>query len=376
MAASNGATQGRPSALTASSKAPPVQVDMSEKALAAPPENVRALFADPRVVKQIASVLPEHMKPERLTRILANVIMTDPKGDLAKCSTLSLIQCAIKCSELGLEPGSALGLVYLIPRQNKGNKWACTLQVGYRGYIELARRSGVVEDIYARTVHARDEFRISHGSEERIIHNPYINLDDPTDDPGPVVYLYGCAEFRGGRKRYEPMRVSEVEKIRRESPSGNSPAWANHWEEMAKKTVIRRMSKYLPLSPELAKADEVDGAMFTLDPTAKTGGGLGGALGGHGVSPNFVDGTGVVPEVSFAGGSEPEDAEIVQERPPEALSDDEKAILQETTLLRSAIQGAKSKQDLQALAAKINNLPSAEQKVCKEEYAAKMRGLE
>jgi recombination protein RecT len=128
-----------------------------------------------------------------------------------------------------------------------------TLIPGYRGLVELARRSGQLSTIYARVVHARDVFHYAMGSDEKIEHVP-----SDEDEPGDLVAVYAVARFKDGGMQMEVMRKRDIEKIRTRSKSGNSGPWQTDYEEMAKKTVVRRLCKMLPLSPEIAKATQLD----------------------------------------------------------------------------------------------------------------------
>lgn len=208
-------------------------------------------FASPKVQAELAKVLPEHLKPERMMKVLLAAINKVPK--LLQCDRNSMYQAAMQLSELGLEPNSALGHAYLLPYDNrKTGKTDAQVIVGYRGFIELARRSGRIKNIRARVVREDEPFKVRLGLNESIEHEYRGNSDSP------VVAVYCVAEFVDGGYHFEVMTKSEVDDIRKRSKSSQNGPWETDYVEMAKKTVVRRAAKYLPLSPEMAQAVELD----------------------------------------------------------------------------------------------------------------------
>ena len=193
--------------------------------------------------RQLASVLPKHLTPERVCRVALTTFTRTPA--LMQCDMASVFQAVQQASELGLEPGGALGQCYLVPYKN-----TCQLIVSYKGLIELARRSGEIESIEARVIHENDEYSVEFGLHSDLRHKPCL-----TGEPGPLVMVYAIARLKGGMVQFEVMTRSEVESIRRRSRSGNSGPWVTDYDEMAKKTAVRRLCKFLPISSEkLAQA--------------------------------------------------------------------------------------------------------------------------
>jgi recombination protein RecT len=198
----------------------------------------------------IAAALPKHLTVERLSRVALGELRTNPK--LLECSPASLMNAIVKASQLGLEVGSAMGHAYLVPFKTE-----CTLIIGYRGLIALARRSGEIQSITARVVYARDTFELEYGLEEKLRHIPSTD-----EDPGAVTHVYAVAKLKDGGIQYEVMTRAEVDAIRNRSNGyqtavkyGNKKnPWMTDYEEMARKTVMRRLFKYLPMSIEMADA--------------------------------------------------------------------------------------------------------------------------
>lgn len=198
---------------------------------------------------QIEKLVPKHMTAARLMRIAVNCVAKTPL--LQQCSPTSLLQCVLVAAELGLEPGGALGHLYLVPF-----KGIATPIVGYRGLIELARRSGEISSIRAVVVHERDKFRYAEGIEQTVEHEPVLE-----GDPGPLKLAYCVIKLRDGGVVVEMMTRAQIDAIKAISKTANrddSP-WKLHYDEMAKKTVARRALKWAPLSSErYYKAIEVD----------------------------------------------------------------------------------------------------------------------
>lgn len=223
------------------------------------PTTLAGLLADPKIKAQMALALPKHMTADRLARIATTEIRKVPK--LAACDQASFLGAIMQCAQLGLEPGGALGHAYLIPfdkRKKINGRWETVsteaqLIIGYRGMIDLARRSGQILSISARTVHVNDKFSYSYGLEETLEHSPC-----ETGDRGKLTHVYAVARLKDGGVQFEVMSRADVEKVRALSKAGSSGPWVDHFDEMAKKTVIRRLFKYLPVSIELQKAVVMD----------------------------------------------------------------------------------------------------------------------
>lgn len=211
-----------------------------------------------RATPALRSVLPKHLSAERLVKIALAATARDRK--LMLCTPQSVLQSVMQASTLGLEPNSALGGAYLVPYGN-----VCQLIVGYRGLIDLARRSGQILSIEARVVHEREKFRIVFGINTILEHEPLL---DGTE-PGKMLAVYAVAHLRDGGTQVEVMTRAQIEGIKNRSRSGGNGPWVTDYEEMARKTVVRRICKYLPLSVEIAEAlaneDRVESGEAHLD---------------------------------------------------------------------------------------------------------------
>lgn len=205
-----------------------------------PASTVRQMLI--RMGPEIQKALPKHMDADRLARISLTVIRQTPQ--LLECSPVSLMAAVMQSAQLGLEPG-LLGHCYIIPYKKEA-----TFQMGYKGMIDLCRRSGDFQSIYAHEVHENDEFDYCYGLHKDLKHKPAMQ------DRGNVTGYYACYHLKDGGYDFLFMSKQDVEFHRnRYSPSwqkGFSP-WATEFDEMAKKTVIKKLLKYAPVSIEMQK---------------------------------------------------------------------------------------------------------------------------
>jgi recombination protein RecT len=210
-------------------------------------------MSDPRIKSQMALALPKHMTADRLARIALTEVRKVPA--LGRCDQASFLGAIMQCAQLGLEPGGALGHAYLLPFENR-KKGVTEVQfiVGYRGMLDLARRSGQILSIEARAVYAADTFHVALGLNPDLTHEP----DWEAADRGPLRFVYAVAKLKDGGTQFEVMSRAEIERVRSQSKAGQNGPWVSHFDEMAKKTVIRRLFKYQPVSIELATAVALD----------------------------------------------------------------------------------------------------------------------
>jgi len=205
----------------------------------------------------IQQVAAKHMTADRMIKIVLGAASRKPQ--LLECTPLSIVKAVLISAELGLEPESSLGDYYLVPfRNNKVNPPVMEAQgiIGYRGLINLARRSGQISNLYAYPVFQGDEFSVELGLEPKLIHNPNWEKDN-REDPAKLIFVYAVARLKDGTVEFEVMSRREVDGIRARSRSGQSGPWVTDYIQMATKCPIRRLCKRLPLSPELQKGLEV-----------------------------------------------------------------------------------------------------------------------
>jgi recombination protein RecT len=196
-------------------------------------------------------VLPQCLTAERLARVAITQLRKNPR--LEQCSQGSFLSSMMSCAELGLEPNGRHA--HLIPYGKE-----CQLIIDYKGLVELAMRSGKISRIHADVVCEHDIISIKNG----IITHEIT----PLKERGTMVGVYAMCFFKDGTEKHEYMSKTEVEQIRKRSRAGSSGPWVSDFCEMAKKTVFRRMSKWLPLSPEVM--DKFDRDFDTIKSASAT----------------------------------------------------------------------------------------------------------
>lgn len=210
--------------------------------------------------------LPSGMNADRFGRLLLTAANTNP--ELLKCDPRSFLAAGVAAAQLGLEPNDARGLAYLVPFARK-----VQLIIGYRGYIDLARRSGMVSSVYAFPVFEGDTFTYTLGLDPTLEHIPD---PDGAEDPHRLTHAYAVAKI-GDEKQFVVLTRKQIERARAQSKTGSSGPWKDHYVSMACKTAVRALAKYLPLSVEAASAGSLDerplslsemGAVITDDPQA------------------------------------------------------------------------------------------------------------
>ncbi len=203
--------------------------------------------------------------PDRIVRAVFTAAQKNP--EILRCELETLYKAVLLAAQAGLMPDGVTQQAHLIPRMNRKRKdpagkplpeaLECNLQIGYRGYLTLCRRSGDVDVIKATLVRAGDRFKVERGTEDRITHEPLEDVLGPDGKPRPITHVYAVATFKSGHKDFEDMPISEVEQLRIRA-NANGPAWETDYGEMVKKTVLRRLCKRLPQSEDAARLLELD----------------------------------------------------------------------------------------------------------------------
>jgi len=208
------------------------------------PSTVKELLTLPAIKSQIALALPKHITPDRMIRMALTLINQTPR--LQECTKESVMSCLFQSAQLGLEPGP-LGQVYYIPFYDK-RKGAFVAQFvpGYKGLIDLARRGGKVNSLYAACVFENEEFEILLGLERNLKHTPL----SPDKRGKNYKGFYAVVRYIDNSFDFEFMWPEEVESIRARSRSKDDGPWVTDYEEMAKKTVLKRLLKRQSMSSE------------------------------------------------------------------------------------------------------------------------------
>lgn len=203
--------------------------------------------------KQIAKALPSVLTPERFSRMVLTAITKTPK--LATCNPASFIGSMLTAAQLGLEPNTPLGQAYLIPYGNE-----CQFQIGYKGMIDLAYRSGEFQCIMSEIVYENDEFTFEYGLNANLVHKPCMG------ERGEMKWVYAMYKLKDGGYSFVVKSIDDIIKHgKKYSKTYNNGPWKTAFEEMAKKTVIKQLLKYAPLKSDFAHGIAADETVNTLD---------------------------------------------------------------------------------------------------------------
>lgn len=228
--------------------------------LATRPANDLAAFLGSKA-SELSAICSKAMTPARVIQLTMLCAYKTPK--LLECEKGSVYGCISQVAAMNLDLNPSAGEAYLIPRWNKkASVMECTLQIGYQGLAKCARSSGAVRLVQSRYVREGDHFKISYVNDlPNIVHEPKMK-----GDAGEITHVYATARLATGESLVEVMTADEIEHVRKSYADQDSKAWEVSWGEMAKKTVFRRLSKWLPKSDELVKAIELHDSEFVMPP--------------------------------------------------------------------------------------------------------------
>ena len=213
---------------------------------------------------QIAKALPSVLTPERYTRMVMTALSTNPK--LQSCTPESFLGAVMQAAQLGLEPNTPLGQAFLIPYNNSrkiGKDWVkvmeCQFQIGYKGMLDLAYRSGEVSIVDAQAVHKNDKFDYEYGLEPKLIFKPTLT------DRGPVIAYYAMFKTKAGGFGFLVMSKEDIVAYKEQYRPGDDKysGWTTNFDAMAKKTVLKQALKYAPLKSDFVKAIAADETIKT-----------------------------------------------------------------------------------------------------------------
>jgi len=185
---------------------------------------------------------------------------------LNKATTASKQQAILNVAQIGLTLNPVLKYAYLVPRFSSGQV-ECFLEPSYQGIVKLITDTGSAKSVYAYPVFEGDVFDVVLGTKTDIIHRPAFKSKTMT-------HVYAVATLSDGMQMIEVMHVDEVNAIRDKSESyksfkdgkTKSCIWEDHYAEMSRKTVIKRLCKYLPKTEmwdKLAQAIDLDNSDYT-----------------------------------------------------------------------------------------------------------------
>ena len=210
-----------------------------------------------KMKNEIKDALPSHVCIDSFQKSALGVY--NLYTSLQNCESTTFISAMVECARLGFEPNNILGQAYLVPVSVDGVS-KVEFQIGYKGLIELAYRSGKVKSLYAHEVMENDEFYIDYGLEQKLIHRPFLG-----GDRGAVIGYYAVYHMDNMGSSFVFMTRDEVlSHSKKYSRSFGSSLWESEFDAMAKKTVIKKLLKYAPLSVDLQKSVSIDESVSVI----------------------------------------------------------------------------------------------------------------
>ena len=198
--------------------------------------------------EEFKAALPPQIPVERFIRTVITAVQMDLK--LLEADRRTLIAACMKAAQDGLLPdGREAALVIF---RSKGMPTVQYMPM-IGGLFKKARNSGEIASIAAHVAYDRDQFDYALGDHEHITHKPLLAADR-----GKPVAAYAIAHTKDGAVYREVMSVDDIERVRRVSRAKDDGPWVDWWDEMARKTVFRRLAKRLPSSADLEQTLESD----------------------------------------------------------------------------------------------------------------------
>lgn len=205
----------------------------------------------PAMTEEWAKALPSHITPERFARVVQTALLDD--SEIRKCDPATVWAAATKCAQDGLLPDK---------REAAFVKFGQTCQympmIG--GILKRLRQSGEVKTINVQVVHENDDFLYEQGDTPKLEHRP-----DPFGDRGEMVGAYAVVTMKDGGVYREVMDRKQIEKVRGVSRARGAGPWTQWESEMWRKTVMRRLSKWLPVSNDVREFLERDDHLYDLN---------------------------------------------------------------------------------------------------------------
>lgn len=218
-----------------------------------------------RMTPQFALALPSHISPEKFERVAITAIQNSP--DLLNADRRSLYSACMKLAQDGVIPDGREAALVTFNTKQKDGTWVKVVQpmIMVAGILKKVRQSGELATIHAAVVYKNDQFRYWVDSEgQHIEHEPVL-----FGERGAPIGVYAMAKTKDGSVFVQPLSLADIEKIKNSSRSKDSGPWSGWWDQMAIKSAIRRLAKYLPQSTDIEQAIKADDELFMPDLSAK-----------------------------------------------------------------------------------------------------------
>jgi len=264
-------------------------IKLTDKAVVVPEKSFGMQLKEK--MNNFAAALPAHIPAERFARVCLTAVQNVP--ELLKADRASLFNACMRAAQDGLLPDGRDGALVVYNTKVKDRitgQWGWIAKIQWMpmiaGIRKKIRNSGEIAMLDAVAVHAKDEFEYERGTGQFLRHKPWLarELERKEGEPdeaynarwrehsssGRVIAFYSIATLKTGEMTFDVMTASEVEKVRDDYSKKNfdgafSPAWVKSFDEMGKKTVVRRHSKSLPMSSDLDDLIRRDDALYDME---------------------------------------------------------------------------------------------------------------
>lgn len=194
-----------------------------------------------RLEAEFSMALPPQIPVQKFIRTTMTALQMNPQ--LLEADRRSFLASTMKAAQDGLlVDGREAALVIFRTKNGPAVQYMPMIA----GLLKKLRNSGELASIAAHVAYDGDEFRYELGDEERIVHRPSLGADR-----GKPMAAYAIARTKDGAVYREVMSVDQIEQVRSVSRAKDNGPWVSWWEEMARKTVLRRLMKRLPSSADL-----------------------------------------------------------------------------------------------------------------------------
>lgn len=217
------------------------------------------------MMPELKAALPSHIKPEKFQRVVMTVVQTTP--DLLGADRRSLLGSCLKCAADGLVPDGREAALVIFNSKNADGKYEKRVQYMpmLAGILKRVRNSNEIASVQAHVIHEHDEFLIIRGLADRLEHKPLF-----PGDRGKIIGAYAVAKFKDGSDPlFEVMDIDQINKVRAVSRSKDGGPWGPWFDEMTRKTVFKRLSKWLPMDAEVEALLQRDDELNTIESTAE-----------------------------------------------------------------------------------------------------------
>lgn len=210
----------------------------------------------------LKKMLPPSLPSDRFVRTVQTAITLNP--DLAEADKNSVLTSCMKAAADGLVLDGREAALTIYNVKQKDGSWKKVAQYipMVAGIIKRVRNSGEVARLNAFVVYKNDTFHVSYGLDMTLRHEPNFT------DPGDPIGAYAVCLFKDGQTDFEFMSFKQIEGIRERSKSKDKGPWVTDWSEMARKTVIRRLAKRLPVDSDIARVVERIDEDYDFKPTS------------------------------------------------------------------------------------------------------------